>query len=102
MSVLRYFNFSNQADEPIKEDFIMKSQVQADGSLQPSLTKVDYKAIQAENGKVSDWSIPNLLRAGINPKGIGTIHTSEPTRSEGYDNVKSILQDIPEDISSLK
>lgn len=78
-------NFSYEVDQfsPVQEDFSRKVQYDEDGIEHIVFVPVDYPAIQASFGFVSDWSLNALLAAGVNPN--FPISTGLNTRLEGVD-----------------
>lgn len=82
MSVLsRLFNEEIDQRSPVQEDVVRKVNVDEDGVEHISWEKVDYPKLQASLGTIDDWSLTNLLKAGIDPA--FPIHTGNPTRIEG-------------------
>lgn len=79
----------------IKDDFTCQSPVQPDynrvvnhdeyGNEIISYEEVDYPKVQASLGRWTDWSLDSLIKAGINPD--FAIHTGNPTRLEGIDQI---------------
>lgn len=83
---------------PIQEDFQRVVKHDEDGNEFIVYEKVDYKKILESNGRVSDWSLSNLLKAGINPD--FPIHTGFNSRLEGIDVLNDAISDIYEVIDS--
>lgn len=76
-------NFSYDVDQcsPVQEDFSRKVCYDEEGKELVIYVPVDYPAIQASLGSVTDWSLNALLAAGIDPN--FPISTGLNTRLEG-------------------
>lgn len=107
MNVLTaHFDPSVNQCSPVREDYARVVNYDEDGNEIVTFKLVDYPSIQESHGKVSDWSLEALLKAGVNPN--FPIHTGNPTRLEGIDTVNDLaayaeqmLKDIegaPEDL----
>lgn len=93
MSVLsKYFNKSINQCSPVQVDVERKVSYDEDGNEFISYVPVDYKKIQASHGKVSDWSLNNLLAAGINPD--FPIHTSIATRLDAVNDINAVVAEL--------
>lgn len=87
MSVLdSYFNMSLDQCSPVFPDVIRVVRRDEDGREFNVYEPIDYPSIQKKNGSSSDWSLSNLLKAGINPD--FPIHTSNAVRLEGLNTVR--------------
>lgn len=94
MSVLKsYFNSTIDQNTPVTEDVLLVRKTTKDGCSEMVPEKVDYCAIQRENGPVSNWSVTALMSAGINIKDL-TPKTSIPSGLDGYDSVEELLNDL--------
>lgn len=68
MSVLiSYFDKSVNQASPVQKDVVRTVKRDVDGSEIILYPEVDYPKLQESNGYVGDWSLTNLLKAGINP-----------------------------------
>lgn len=76
----RHFNYDLEQRSPDCEDLVRKKRVDESGNILFVYVPVDYKAIQKANGDADNWSLKNLLQAGINPQ--FSIHTGFGTRLE--------------------
>lgn len=76
----RHFNYALEQRSPDCEDLVRKKRVDESGNDLFVYVPVDYKAIQKANGDSENWSLRNLLQAGINPQ--FSIHTGFGTRLE--------------------
>ena len=76
----RHFNYALEQRSPDCPDFMRRKRVDEKGNTLFVYVQVDYKAIQKANGDASNWSLKNLLQAGINPQ--FSIHTGFGTRLE--------------------
>ena len=87
MSVLsKYFCKDLDISSPIQVDVARKVNYDEDGNEFITYEEVDYPKLQQSLGKVSDWSLDSLLKAGINPN--FSIHTGNSTRLEGIDTLQ--------------
>lgn len=87
MSVLKkYFDKNLNQSSPVQVDYERVVKHDEDGNEFITYVPVDYKKIVASHGKVSDWSLENLLKAGINPD--FPIHTGINTRLDGIDQIR--------------
>lgn len=83
MSVLKaYFDPSVSQCSPSRGDFQRVVNYDSDGNEFISYEPIDYPALTASLGKISDWSLDALLKAGIDPS--FPIHTGYGTRLEGF------------------
>lgn len=86
MDVLKkLFNMSLSQESPVQTDLTRTVKYDEEGNEIITYEKTDYPFIQKSHGKLSDWSLNALLKAGINPN-FG-IHTGLPTRIEGVSTV---------------
>ena len=84
MSVLKaYFESSVNQYSPSRGDVQRKVNYDEDGNEFIVYEDVDYPALVASRGCVSDWSLDALLKAGVNPN--FPIHTGYNTRLDGID-----------------
>ena len=88
MSVLAsYFNLGINQNSPVSDVYILALRETEDGTeLVPQ--KVDYPAIQQSHGTVDDWSIDNLIKAGIDPASMH-ISTGYATRLDGLNDLSA-------------
>lgn len=101
MSVLKsYFNFSVNQNSPVFDDYLLVEKVDKDGGIVMVPEKVDYPEIQKSHGSVEDWSLSNLLKAGINP-GSFSIHTGYNTKLDGVSAINDVAADIDVAISEM-
>lgn len=61
---------------------------------------VDNKKILEENGSFVNWSLTNLMKAGINPD--FPIHTSSTSRLDVNDDVQSAIDEVDALLASLE
>lgn len=88
MSVLKaYFNDTVNQCSPSRGDVQRVVNYDEDGNEYITYEPIDYPALLASRGSVSDWSLDSLLKAGIDPK-FG-VHTGLNTRLEGVSIVDS-------------
>ena len=93
MSVLsKYFNSKLNQSSPVQVDYDRVINRDEEGSEYITYVPVDYKKICASHGKVSDWSLENLLKAGINPD--FPIHTGFGTRLEGVGTLNAAVAEL--------
>jgi len=78
---------------PLVDDFERIVKYGKDGSEIIEWKKVDYSKIIKENGTVEQWSLNNLLAAGISPNSM-TVHTGYNSRLSGSDDLQSALTDV--------
>lgn len=82
MNVLKaYFDESIDQRSPVQKDFNRIVKYDADGNEVITYEVMDYPSFQKSLGKVINWNLDELLKAGINPD-FG-IHTGLGTRLEG-------------------
>lgn len=87
------FNEEIDQNSPVFGDVERKVSYDEDGKEIVTYEKVDYPALVKSNGKVDDWKLNNLLKAGIDPA--FSIHTANyNSRLEGIDDVKQIEADV--------
>lgn len=97
MSVLKkYFNDKLNQSSPVQVDYDRVVNHDEEGCEYITYVPVDYKKIVASHGKVSDWSLENLLKAGINPD--FPIHTGVGTHLE----VASAIDEVMAAIDALE
>lgn len=96
MSVLKkYFDKGVNQSSPIQKDYDRKVDHDENGNEFITWVEVDYQKIQDANGNITDWSLNNLLSAGINPN--FPISTGLNTRLEGIgvvDNAAAYVEQI--------
>lgn len=97
--VKKYYDKKNAHGTPIQVDYARVVKYDDEGAELISYEKVDYKKIQESHGKVGDWSLNALLKAGIDPS--FPIHTSFSTRLEGLDTVNTAASEIIEYLDSI-
>lgn len=89
-SIEEIFDFRTVS--PVQVDYWRKVDYDEEGNEIITWPEVDYSQLQQSLGIVGDWSLTNLLKAGINPD--FPIHTGLPTRLEGVNMVNNIEQNI--------
>lgn len=72
--------YTGREKSPVIDDYARVVSYDADGNQVVAFVKVEYP-IDLGYGEVSDWSLDNMLKAGINPQSMN-IHTSTSTRLE--------------------
>ena len=77
----RHFDMSVNQASPVQPDYDRTVKYDEDGNEIIVYNLVDYPALVKSHGSVIDWSLENLLKAGIDPK--FNISTGNPTRLEG-------------------
>ena len=90
----RIFNYEIDQRSPIQTDRMRKVDFDEDGNEIISWTEIDYEKLQQSLGTVNDWSLTNLLKAGINPD--FPIHTGYNTRLEGVNIINNLEGQINE------
>lgn len=101
MSVLStYFSKRVPKSDPILVDFIPAVLVDEEGKQYLDFVEVDYPSIIKSNGKVTDWSLDALVKAGVNPD--FKISTSFGTRLQGYDHLQNLLGAADQILSESK
>lgn len=86
-ALTRLFNYELNQASPVRQDYIRTEKIDEDGNIFTVYEKFDNAKHQASLGTVSDWSLSNLLKAGINPN--FPIRTGLNTRIEGASVVAS-------------
>lgn len=81
------FNYSGAFKSPVIDDF-ERVEKRSDDSVDVVYQKVDYPSVQQSHGKVTDWSLNSLLKAGVNPQ--FSIHTGFGTRLEGVSELQKL------------
>ena len=77
-----FFDAKQSQKSPVIQEISRKIDYDEKGNEYVSFVPVDVKEIQKSLGSVDNWSLEALTKAGIDPK-FG-IHTSNPTRAEGF------------------
>lgn len=86
MSVLsKLFNKDLDQRSPVIGDVQRVVSVDENGEEHISWKEVDYPKLQESLGTIEDWSLTNLLKAGIDPA--FPIHTGSSTRLDGLTNL---------------
>lgn len=75
-----------KCQSPVQDDYNRVVNYDEDGNEYITYEKVDYPTLQESLGSWMDWSLTNLLKAGIDPA--FPIHTGLNTRLEGVDFVQ--------------
>lgn len=98
LSVLEsHFDKSINQNSPCHDDYLRVSKFDEDGREIVSYQKADYSDLISSHGSVSDWSLDNLLKAGINPN--FSIHTTANSRIESDADVKDVVAEVEAAIS---
>ena len=98
LSVLEsHFDKSINQNSPCHDDFVRVSKFDEGGHEVVTYQKADYSTSIASHGVASDWSLDNLLKAGINPN--FSIHTTANSRIESYSDVKAVVAEVEAAIS---
>lgn len=101
MSVLKsYFNASLNQNSPVFDDFLLVEKVDKDGAVVMVPEKVDYPEIQKSHGSVEDWSLTNLMKAGINPGSL-SIHTGFATKLDGVNAINDVASEIDATLNTI-
>lgn len=90
MAKVKEKEFSCQS--PVQTDYNRQVEYDEVGNEIVSYVEVDYPKLQASLGNWQDWSLGTLMKAGINPD--FPIHTGNPTRLEGLDELDAIVQSV--------
>lgn len=86
MSVLKkLFNDKIDQRSPVIGDLQRVVSVDEEGIEHISWKEVDYPKFQESLGTIDDWSLTNLLKAGIDPA--FPIHTGTSTRLDGLNSL---------------
>ena len=88
----RLFNYELNQESRSCDDFYQVEKRDEDGDIFTVYEKFDYPKHQASLGSVSDWSLSNLLKAGVNPN--FSIRTGLNTRLEGASVVASAVASV--------
>lgn len=90
MSVLTcFFNREAAHSSPVVPDFNRVVKYDDSGAEVVLYEKVDNSKIQMSNGISDDWSLSNLLKAGIDP--VFNIHTGNNTRLDGLSQLNDAI-----------
>lgn len=90
----KYFNSESSHVSPVIPEYARVVEVDEDGNEYISYVPLDVKKIIESNGKVTDWQLDALLKAGINPESF-SIHTaSSVSRLESSGAISQIERDI--------
>lgn len=98
MSIISSNFIKRRYVSPVIDEYEQKISYDEDGREVITYSKVDFHKILVSNGYVRDWSLQNLLTAGIDPK-FG-IHTGKPTRLDGVDDLDEYTKRINEIFST--
>ena len=77
----QHFDYDCNQCSPVRLDYERTVSYDSDGNEFVSWLPVDYSLLRQRNGSVVDWSLENLLKAGVNPD--FPIKTGLNTRLEG-------------------
>ena len=99
-ALTRLFNYELNQASPVRDDSVRVEKVDSDGLRYVVYEKFDYPKYQASLGSIIDWSLNNLLKAGISPD--FPIHTGFNTRMEGIDTVASVAVDVDNYLNESK
>lgn len=86
------FDYDVNQNSPVLQDYDLVKKYDEDGKEVIVFVPSDNEALIASNGKVTDWSLDTMLKAGINPQTIGTPRTGFNSRIEGVDMVNQFAQ----------
>lgn len=93
ISVLKkYFNHELNQSSPVQKDYRRVSKVDENGCEHITFVEVDYPALQKSFGFADDWSLQNLVKAGINPD--FQIATTFSTRLDAQNYLNGLSQAI--------
>lgn len=85
---------------PVQDDYNRVVNYDEAGKEYISYEKVNYPKLQASLGSYLDWSLQSLMKAGIDPA--FPIHTGNPTRLEGIDELSDIVADLDNALANLE
>lgn len=93
MSVLeKYQNRKLNQSSPVQKDYRRVTKLDENGCEHVSFVEVDYPALQKSLGFADDWSLQNLVKAGINPD--FQIATTFSTRLEAQNYLNGLSEAI--------
>lgn len=86
-----YYDYFLDTRSPLCDDYVRVVNRDEDMNEYISYEKFDSKKYQDSLGVSEDWSLKNLLKAGIDPD--FPIHTTFNTRIEGIGTVDSFVEE---------
>ena len=89
----KYFNEGYNQNSPIIPEYQRVINVDENGNEYCSYVPLDLTAITRANGSASDWSLNNMIKAGVNPADFN-IHTGNVNRMEGLGDLSTIMGDL--------
>lgn len=93
-----HYNKDFNCYSPVAPDFDRVVRIGPDNEELVTWEPCDNAKIVRENGTVKDWSLENLLKAGISPD--VSIHTGSATRLEVANEVKDLALEIDKIVAS--
>lgn len=94
MSVLHsQFDYKLSQDSPYVEDYRRVSNFDKDGVEVVTYVEKDFPSIVKSHGKVSDWSLTSMVKAGIDPSSFH-VQTSSATRLDSFNELSSWSQAV--------
>ena len=98
--LVNQFDYSVNQCSPVADSYVRVVNRDEKGNEYITYVPFDSAAYQKSLGPVDNWSLANLVKAGIDPS--FAIHTGNPTRLEGdafvrdaEKVVESLIQDSP-------
>ena len=82
---------------PVIGDVERKVSFDEDGKEIVSFPEVDYKKLQASRGTVDNWSLDEMLKAGVDPGSINIHTASSVSRFE----VAGVIDQLEQDVDKL-
>lgn len=93
MSVLqKYFDRKLNQSSPVQKDYRRVVKLDENGCEHISFVEIDYPSLQKSLGFADDWSLQNLVKAGIDPA--FHIATSFSTRLEAQNYLNGLSETI--------
>lgn len=77
---------------PVQRDLRRKVDYDENGNEVVSFVEVDYPSFQASLGRIDDWSLESLLKAGVSPQ--FPIHTYFSTRLEAEQCINGLISQL--------
>lgn len=97
----KFFNVSVSHFSPVIPEVIRKVEFDEAGVELVHFVPLDSWAVIKSNGNVSDWSLDNLIKSGVNPRSMSVI-TSSPSRFENVGVVQKLSADVESVLDSVK
>lgn len=102
MSVLHsQFDYKLCQDSPYVVDYRRVCNFDKDGVEIVTFVEKDFPSIVKSHGKVSDWSLTSMIKAGIDPKSLH-VNTSAITNLDNFNDMSAWNQVVDDVLNESK